>query len=98
MFAGDEKGVSLVDLTENVPGTTIAIFDPHITDLHRFEPLTEQRAFLRIALFTRKDIGDEALGCLVDHLRFAGPGTPLGLAHSLMRCSLNACSYNCGSK
>ena len=98
MFAGDEKGASIVDLTEKAPGTTIPIFDPQITGLHRFEPLTEQRAFLRIAIFTRKDIGDEALGCLVDQQRFAGPGTPLGLAHSLMRCSLNACSYNCGSK
>ena len=37
MFAGDEEGPPLVDVTEKVSGTKIAVFNPEITRLHRLQ-------------------------------------------------------------
>ena len=79
MFAGDEEGPSLVDVTEKVARTKIAVFNPEITGLHRLQQRSEQRAFLRMAIFTGQDIGDQAQGGLIDHQRFAGQGPPRGL-------------------
>ena len=58
MFAGDEEGAALVNLTEKVAGTEIAVFNPEITGLNRLEDGPEQRALLRMAIFAREDIGD----------------------------------------
>ena len=83
MFAGDEKGPAVVDVTQKVARTKIAVFDPQITRLHRLEQGAEQGAFLRMAIFTGKNIGDQALGGLIDHQGFAGQGPPLSLAQLL---------------
>ena len=42
MFAGDEKGPAVVDVTQKVARTKIAVFDPQITRLHRLEQRAEQ--------------------------------------------------------
>src|SRR5215468_6239109 len=65
---------------EKGSGTKIAVCNPEITGLHRVQKRPEQRAFLRMAVFTRPDISDQALGGLIDHQRFARQGPPLGLA------------------
>src|SRR5262245_62615455 len=80
MFAGDEAGAAGVDVTEKGSGTKIAVFNPEITSLHRVQKRPEQRAFLRMAVFTRQDISDQALDGLIDHQRFDRQGPPLGLA------------------
>ena len=66
MFAGDEEGPPVVNVTEKVSGTKIAVFNPQITGRHRVEKGAEQRPFLSMAIFTGKDIGDQALGGLID--------------------------------
>src|SRR5215467_9440298 len=78
MFARHAEGASLVDLTEKGAGTEIAVFNPEVTDLNRVQDGPEQRAFLRMAIFTGKDIGDHPQGRFIDHQRFAGQGTPRG--------------------
>src|SRR6267142_1623065 len=78
MCTGDEEGAQVVDLTEKIPGTKIAVFHPQITGLYRLEERPEQRAFLSMAVFARKDIGHQATGGFIDHQRCAGQGTPLG--------------------
>jgi hypothetical protein len=65
MFAGDEAGASVVDVTEKGSGTKIAVCNPEITGLHRVQKRPEQRAFLRMAVFTRHDISDQAWGGLL---------------------------------
>src|SRR5687768_10593955 len=83
MFAGDEKGPAVVDVTQKVARTKIAVFNPESARLHRLEQGAEQGAFLRMAIFTGKNIGDQALGGLIDHQGFAGQGPPLSLAQLL---------------
>ena len=83
MLAADEEGAQIVKVTEKVSGTNIAVFNPQITGLHRLEEWPKQRAFLRMAVFTGNDIGDEPRGRLIDHQRCAGPGTPLGFTQFL---------------
>src|SRR5258705_9417930 len=64
MCTGDEEGAQVVDLTEKIPGTKIAVFNPQITGLYRLEERPEQRAFLSMAVFAGKDIGHQATGGL----------------------------------
>src|SRR6266446_7125393 len=78
MFASNEEGASLIDLTEKGAGTEIAVFNPEVPGLNRVQDGPEQRAFLRMAIFARKDIGDHTQGRFIDHQRFAGQGTPRG--------------------
>ena len=78
MFASNAEGASLVDLTEKGAGAEIAVFNPEVTGLNRAQDCPEQRAFLRMAIFARKDIGDHPQGRFIDHQRFAGQGTPRG--------------------
>jgi hypothetical protein len=79
MFAGNAEGASLVDLTEQVAGTAMAVFTPEVTGLHRVQDGPEQRAFLRMAIFAGNDIGDHTQGRFIDHQRCAGQGTPRGV-------------------
>src|SRR5215467_5738105 len=79
MFARNTEGASLVDLTEKGAGTEMAVFNPEVTGLNRVQDGPEQRAFLRMTIFARKDIGDYTQGRLIDHQRFAGQGTPRGV-------------------
>src|SRR2546423_12706355 len=79
MFARNAEGASFVDLTEEGAGTEIAVFNPEVTGLNRVQDGPEQRAFLRMAIFARKDIGDHTQGRFIDHQRFAGQGTPRGV-------------------
>src|SRR6516162_9152027 len=78
MCARNAEGASLVDLTEKGAGTNIAVFNPEITGLHRVQDSPEPRAFLRMTIFAREDIGDRPQGRFIDHQRFAGPGPPRG--------------------
>ena len=91
MFARHAEGASLGDLTEKGASTEIAIFNPEVAGLNRVQDGPEQRAFLRMAIFARKDISDHAQGRFIDHQRFAGQGTPRGCTqffNAIMRCSL----------
>src|SRR5215510_7630152 len=83
MFARNAEGASLVDFTEKGAGTKIAVFNPEITGLNRIQDGPEQRAFLRMPIFAREDIGDHTQGRFIDHQRFAGPGTPRGFTQFL---------------
>ena len=78
MCARNAEGASLVDLTEKGAGTEIAVFNPEVTGLNRVQDGPEQRAFLRMAIFARKDIGDHTQGRFIDHQRFAGQSPPFG--------------------
>src|SRR6266705_79508 len=78
MFAGHAEGASFVNLTEKGAGTEIAVFNPEVTGLNRVQDGLEQRAFLRMAIFAWKDIGDHTQGRFIDYQRFAGQGTPGG--------------------
>src|SRR5207237_9926399 len=78
MFARNAEGAAPVDLTEKGAGTEIAVFNPEVTGLNRVQDCPEQRAFLRMAMFAWKDIGDHTQRRFIDHQRFAGPGTPRG--------------------
>src|SRR5215510_4021041 len=71
MCAGDEERLPLVDGTKKVSRTEIAVFNPEITRLHRLQKRSEQRAFLRMAIFTGQDIGHQALRGLIDDQGFA---------------------------
>lgn len=82
-MAADEEGAQIVNVTEEVSGTKIAVFNPQITGLHCLKEWPKQRAFLRMAVFTGEDIGDSPWGRLIDHQRFAGQGTPLGCTQFL---------------
>src|SRR5215470_13367330 len=79
MFAGHAEGASLVDLTEKGASTEMAVFNPEITGLNRVQDGPEQRAFLRMTIFARNDIGDHTQSRFIDHQRFAGQGTPCGV-------------------
>ena len=79
MLANHEEATTCVHLTEKRTGTKIAIGNPQIIRRDRFEYRPQQRALLRMPIFTRKDIGDQALGWCLDHERLAGQGTPGGL-------------------
>ena len=96
MFAGDEEGAPVVTLTEQVSGTKIAVFHPQITGLNGVQKQPEQRAFLRIAIFTRKDIGDQAPGGLIDPQRCAGQDPPFGFVQlfDAMRTGFAAVAIN----
>jgi hypothetical protein len=83
MFAGHAEGASLVDLTEKGASTEIAVFNPEVTGLNRVQDCPEQRAFLRMAIFAWKDIGDHPQGRFIDHQRCAGQGTPRGFTQFL---------------
>src|SRR6267143_6851825 len=83
MFAGHAEGASLVNLTEKGAGTEIAVFNPEVAGLNRVQDCPEQRAFLRMAIFAWKDIGDHTQGRFIDYQRFAGQGTPLGFTQFL---------------
>src|SRR5215468_2355292 len=78
MFARNAAGASRVNLTEKGAGTEIAVFNPEGTGLNRVQDGPEQRAFLRMTILARKDIGDHTQGRFIDHQRFAGQGTPRG--------------------
>ncbi len=56
----------------------MAVFHPEVAGLNRVQDCPEQRAFLRMAIFARKDIGDHTQGRYIDHQRCAGHGTPRG--------------------
>ena len=70
MFTGHKERLSGVDLAEKLTGAKIAIFNPQVTCLHRLEHVSEQRALLGMAIFTRKNIGHQAQGRFIDHQRF----------------------------
>src|SRR5207237_2204209 len=78
MFARNAEGAAPVDLTEKGAGTEIAVFNPEVTGLNRVQDGPEQRAFLRMTICARKDIGDHPQGRFIDHQRFARQGTPRG--------------------
>src|SRR4029453_7862455 len=78
MFASNAEGPALVGLTEKGAGPEIAVFNPEVTGLNRVQDGPEQRAFLRMAIFARKDLGDHTQGRFIDHQRFAGQSTPRG--------------------
>src|SRR5919199_2241722 len=79
MLANHEEAPTRVHLTEKRAGTKIAIGDPQIIHRDRVKHRSQQRALLRMPIFTREDIGDQAVGWFIDHERLAGQGTPGGL-------------------
>ena len=83
LWAADAAGAQIVNVTEKVAGTKIAVFHPQLAGLHRLEEGPKQRAFLRMAVFTGEDIGASPRGRLIDHHRCAGPGTPRGCTRFL---------------
>src|SRR5438270_12576385 len=82
MFARNAEGAAPVDLTEKGAGTEIAVFNPEVTGLNRVQDGPEQRAFLRMTIFARKDIGDHPQGRFIDHQRFARQAPPRGVPQS----------------
>ncbi len=72
VLANHEEAAARVHLTEKRAGTKIAICDPQITASTVSKHRPEQRALLRMPIFTRKDIGDQAQGWLIDHERLPG--------------------------
>jgi hypothetical protein len=42
MFAGDEEGITVVDLTEKVSGTKITVCNPHIAGLNGLQKGAER--------------------------------------------------------
>src|SRR5512134_60059 len=83
MLTDHEETTPRVDLAEKGAGTKIAVGDPQVIPPDTLEHRPEKRALLGMAIFTGKDIRDEALGWLVDHQRFAGQGAPSGLSQCL---------------
>src|SRR5262245_60427474 len=79
MLANHEEAPTRVQLTEKRARTKITIRNPQIIRRDRGEHRPQQRALLRMPIFTRKDIGDQAWGGLIDHERLAGQSTPGGL-------------------
>src|SRR6266702_2791645 len=59
MFTDHEAASPRVDLGEKGAGTKIAIGDPQIIPRDARKDRPEERALLRMAIFTGKDIGDE---------------------------------------
>lgn len=78
MFTGNKTGVPLGERTEKVPRTKIPVFTPELPCLDRLPQRSQERAFLRVAMVTGKDIGHDAVGRLIDDERFAGQRPPLG--------------------
>ena len=79
MLANNEETTARVHLSQKRAGTKIAISDPQIIRLYCREYRSQQRALLRMPIFTWKDIGEQAVGWLIDHERLSGQGTPGGL-------------------
>jgi hypothetical protein len=80
MLPDDKEAPAPVGLGEKRSGTKIAVGNPQIIWLDTLEHRPEQRALLRVAIFTRKDLGNSARRRLIDHERFAGQGAPVGLS------------------
>jgi len=79
MFASHAEGAARVDRTEQGAGTDMAVFNPEVTGFNGVQDGPEPRAFLRMALCARQDIGDHTPGRCIDHQRCAGQGTPRGV-------------------
>src|SRR5262249_32316592 len=79
MLANNEETAACVYLTQKRAGTKITISNPQILCGDCFEHRSQQRALLRMPIFTRKDIGDQTVGRLIDHERLAGQTTRGGL-------------------
>src|SRR5215468_8286349 len=82
MLANNEETAACVYLTQKRAGTKITISNPQILCGDCFEHRSQQRALLRMPIFTRKDIGDQTVGRLIDHERLAWQGPPGGLTQS----------------
>ena len=80
MLTRNEPGASASMRTEKGTGTKVAVLNPEVVRLHRLQDLAEQRAFLRMAIFTGKDITDHAVGGLIDDEGFPGQRASLHLA------------------
>ncbi len=80
MFTDDKEAAASGGLGEKSSGTNMAIGNPQIVSFDGLEHRAKQRALLRMAIFTRQDIGDQSLGGLRDHHRFPWPGPRRGLA------------------
>src|SRR5215471_18219095 len=79
MLANHEETAARVQLAQKCAGTKIAIGNPQIIRRDYLEHRPQQRALLRMPIFTRKDIGDQAVGWLIDHERLAGQSPPGGV-------------------
>jgi hypothetical protein len=83
MLTDHKEAASRVDLSEKGSGTKMAIGDPQLSLPDALEDCPKERALLRLAIFTGKDMRDEPLGWRIDHERFARQGAPCGLPQFL---------------
>jgi hypothetical protein len=56
MLTRDAQATATVNIAEQRPRTTAAIGNPEVIRLHGLEHRLTQRALLRVAIFTRKDV------------------------------------------
>ena len=90
MLAGDKSGATSIDLAEKGTGTEIAVLDPEVVGMHRLQDLRQEGAFLGMAIFTGKDIADQAVPGLIYDEGFPGQGAAGTSRNTLRRRSLAA--------
>ena len=67
MLARNEPGAADIKPVQKGTRTEIAVLDPEVIGLHSFQHRPEQRALLRMAIFTGKDRTHKPERGFIDH-------------------------------
>src|SRR5918998_305575 len=71
----DKRAASRVAIAEKLARAEVAIGNPEVLRLHRAQDRAQQRALLRVAIFTGKDVADQAPHRFIDHERLTRQST-----------------------